>query len=51
MNYPKVVAYISVAILEGARESRTVTELMSFGTTLLERDDLMEGIPEMVQEV
>lgn len=51
LNYPEAVAYISAAILEGAREGRTVAELMSFGTTLLTQDDVMEGIPEMVQEV
>ncbi|MGB3509716.1 MAG: urease subunit gamma [Microcoleaceae cyanobacterium] len=51
LNYPEAVAYISAAILEGAREGRNVAELMSFGTTLLTRDDVMEGIPEMVQEV
>ncbi|NET46233.1 urease subunit gamma [Okeania sp. SIO2B3] len=51
LNYPEAVAYISAAILEGAREGKTVSELMSFGTTLLTRDDVMEGIPEMVQEV
>ncbi len=51
LNYPEAVSYISAAILEGAREGRTVAELMSFGTTLLTRDDVMEGIPEMVQEV
>ncbi|MEQ9357565.1 urease subunit gamma [Coleofasciculus sp. F4-SAH-05] len=51
LNYPEAVAYISAAILEGAREGRTVAELMSDCTTLLTRDDVMEGIPEMVQEV
>lgn len=51
LNYPEAVAYISAAILEGAREGRTVAELMSFGTTLLTRNEVMEGIPEMVQEV
>ncbi|NES68277.1 MAG: urease subunit gamma, partial [Okeania sp. SIO2D1] len=51
LNYPEAVAYISAAILEGAREGKTVSELMSFGTTLLTRNDVMEGIPEMVQEV
>jgi len=51
LNYPEAVAYISAAILEGAREGRTVAELMSDGTTLLTRDEVMEGIPEMVQEV
>jgi urease subunit gamma len=51
LNYPEAVAYISAAILEGAREGRTVAELMSFGTTLLTRDEVMEGVPEMVHEV
>ncbi|WP_013322765.1 urease subunit gamma [Gloeothece verrucosa] len=51
LNYPEAVAYISAAILEGAREGRTVEELMSYGTTLLGKDDVMEGIPEMIHEV
>ncbi len=51
LNYPEAVAYISAAILEGAREGRTVAELMSFGTTLLTRDEVMEGVPEMLHEV
>jgi urease subunit gamma len=51
LNYPEAVAYISAAILEGAREGRTVADLMSYGTTLLRRDDVMEGVPEMVNEV
>ena len=51
LNYPEAVAYISAAILEGAREGRSVAELMSYGTTLLTRDDVMEGVSEMVQEV
>ena len=51
LNHPETVAYISAAILEGAREGRTVAELMHYGTTLLSRDDVMEGIPEMVDEV
>jgi urease subunit gamma len=51
LNYPEAVAYISAAILEGAREGRTVSELMTHGTTLLTRDDVMEGIPEMIHEV
>lgn len=51
LNYPEAVAYISAAILEGAREGRTVAELMSFGTTLLRRDEVMEGVPEMLHEV
>lgn len=51
LNYPEAVAYISAAILEGAREGKTVAELMSFGTTLLSRDDVMDGIAEMLHEV
>ena len=51
LNYPEAVALISAAILEGARDGRTVAELMSFGTTILRRDDVMEGVPEMIPEV
>jgi urease subunit gamma len=51
LNYPEVIAYISAAILEGAREGKTVAELMSYGTTLLSRDEVMEGVPEMITEV
>jgi len=51
LNYPEAVAYISAAILEGAREGRTVADLMSYGTTLLKREEVMEGIPEMITEV
>jgi urease subunit gamma len=51
LNYPEAIAYISAAILEGAREGRTVAELMTYGTKLLTRNDVMEGIPEMVSEV
>ncbi|MBE9032903.1 urease subunit gamma [filamentous cyanobacterium LEGE 11480] len=51
LNYPEAVAFISAAILEGAREGRTVSELMSYGTTLLNRDDVMDGIAEMIDEV
>ena len=51
LNYPESVALISAAILEGARDGRSVAELMRLGTTLLGRDDVMEGIPEMIHEV
>jgi urease subunit gamma len=51
LNYPESVAYLSAAILEGAREGRTVSELMAYGTTLLTRDDVMDGIPEMIHDV
>ena len=51
LNYPEAVAYISAAIMEGARDGRGVAELMSYGATLLTRDDVMEGVPEMIPEV
>jgi len=51
LNYPEAVAYISAALLEGAREGRSVQELMSWGATLLKRDDVMEGVPEMIPEI
>ena len=51
LNYPEAVAYISAAILEGARDGRSVADLMSHGAELLTRDDVMEGIPEMIPEV
>ena len=51
LNYPEAVALISAAILEGARDGRTVADLMSFGTTILARADVMEGVPEMIPEV
>ncbi|VAW86698.1 Urease gamma subunit [hydrothermal vent metagenome] len=51
LNYPEAIAYISAEIMEGARDGRTVAELMSHGTTLLRRDDVMDGIAEMVHEV
>ena len=51
LNHPEAVAYISAAILEGARDGRTVAELMDAGRRLLTRDQVMEGIPEMLPEV
>ena len=51
LNYPEAVAYISAAILEGARDGRTVAELMNYGTTLLTRADVMDGVPEMIPEI
>jgi len=51
LNYPEAVAYITAAILEGAREGRTVADLMTYGATLLGRNDVMEGVPEMIPEV
>jgi urease subunit gamma len=51
LNYPEAVAYISAAIIEGARDGRTVAELVSHGATLLTREQVMEGIPEMIPEI
>ena len=51
LNYPEAVAYISAAILEGAREGKTVEDLMSEGKTILTIEDVMEGVPEMIHEV
>jgi urease subunit gamma len=51
LNYPEAIAFISAAILEGAREGRSVQDLMSFGATLLKRADVMEGVPEMIPEI
>lgn len=51
LNYPEAVAYISCAILEGARDGRTVAELMAYGRTVLTRAEVMDGIAEMIQEV
>ena len=51
LNYPEAVAYISAAILEGARDGRSVADLMNYGTTLLSRADVMEGVPEMIHDV
>lgn len=51
LNYPEAVAFISAAIMEGAREGRTVSDLMGWGATLLRREDVMEGVPEMIPEI
>lgn len=51
LNYPEAVAYITAALMEGAREGKTVAELMSYGTTLLTREDVMDGVPEMIPEI
>jgi urease subunit gamma len=51
LNHPEAVAIITYEILEGARDGRSVSELMSFGTTILKRDEVMEGVPEMIGEV
>jgi urease subunit gamma len=51
LNYPESVAIITYEIIEGARDGRSVAELMEFGTRILARDDVMEGVPEMIGEV
>ncbi len=51
LNYPEAVAFISAAIMEGARDGRTVADLMTHGTTLLSRAQVMDGVPEMIPEI
>ncbi len=51
LNYPEVVAYLSAAILEGIRDGRSVSDLMSYGATLLNRQDVQPGVPEMLSEL
>jgi urease subunit gamma len=51
LNYPEASAYISAAIMEGARDGKSVAQLMSEGRTLLTKDDVMDGIPELLEEV
>lgn len=51
LNYPEAVAFITAGILEGARDGRSVAELMHVGTTLLAREDVMEGVAEMIPEI
>jgi urease subunit gamma len=51
LNYPEAVALITAAIIEGARDGKTVAELMSHGRSILTRNEVMEGIPEMIPEI
>lgn len=51
LNYPESIALITAEIMEGARDGRTVSELMSFGSTILSRAEVMEGVAEMIHEV
>ena len=51
LNHPETIAIITYEIFEGARDGRSVSELMSYGATILKRDDVMEGVPEMIHEV
>ncbi len=51
LNHPESVAILTYEILEGARDGRSVSDLMSYGTTILSRNDVMEGVPEMIHDV
>ncbi len=51
LNYPEAVALISAAVMEGARDGRSVAELMHYGTTLLHRGDVMEGVAELIPDI
>ena len=51
LNYPETIAFISAALLEGERDGKTVAQLMHEGTTLLTREQVMEGIPEMIPDI
>ncbi len=51
LNYPEAVSLITAEVLEGARDGKSVAELMRFGAAILTRDDVMEGVPEMIHEV
>jgi urease subunit gamma len=51
LNHPEAIALITAALLEGARDGKTVAELMQFGATLLTRDQVLEGVPEMIPEI
>lgn len=51
LNYPEAVAFISAAIMEGARDGRSVADLMHYGTTLLSRADVMDGIAELIPDI
>ncbi len=51
LNYPEAVALITYEIVEGARDGKSVAELMSFGTTVLKAEQVMEGVAEMIHEV
>jgi urease subunit gamma len=51
LNYPEAVAFISAAVMEGAREGKTVAQMMKEGRELLTRDDVMDGVPEMIPDI
>ena len=51
LNYPEAIAIITYEVMEGARDGKSVADLMSFGSTIISRDEVMEGVPEMIHEV
>ena len=51
LNYPEAIAILSAEVMEAARDGKSVSEIMTFGATILKRDDVMEGIAEMIQEI
>src|ERR1043166_229168 len=51
LNYPEALAFITAEVLEGIRDGRSVSDLMAFGVTILKREDVMDGVPEMLDEV
>ncbi|HEY8069308.1 MAG TPA: urease subunit gamma [Burkholderiales bacterium] len=51
LNYPEAIAFITAAVMEGARDGRSVSDLMGYGTTILKRGDVMEGVPEMIPDI
>jgi urease subunit gamma len=51
LNYPEAIAFITAAVMEGARDGRSVSDLMGYGTTILRRVDVMEGVPEMIPDI
>lgn len=51
LNYPEAMAYISMEIIEGARDGKTVAEMMDYGRTLLTREQVMDGVSELIPEV
>jgi urease gamma subunit len=51
LNYPEALAFITAEVLEGIRDGRSVSELMAFGITILKRDDVVDGVPEMLDEI
>ncbi len=51
LNVPEAIAFITAAVMEGARDGRSVAELMSFGRTLLTRDEVMDGVPKLIPDI